>query len=216
MKLKHLALIVTILPIVTIHLAYFVSASQQLVPSCIPYIEGCTSISRAGRNGDAIFIFRAGMMVNAVLLAFFWWKQKQALLSLSPGSRFIPFIVGWLGMIGAAFFLLYVDFLGYEGDFYRSMRRLGIVVFFSFTYIAQLLTLKQYLAAHRRRHKALYFQLFTCAWVLLVGLASLFLEQLQLKSFTTENIAEWQATLLLDLFFLGSYFLALDKVHKRL
>ena len=57
-RLSPLAWATALLPLVTMHVCYLLSASEQLVPWCLPWFEGCTSISRASRSGTAYFDLR--------------------------------------------------------------------------------------------------------------------------------------------------------------
>ena len=57
MQLRFVPLIVTFLPMLTIGISLYLSIQSELVPACIPFLDGCTSISRAARNGNAIFVF---------------------------------------------------------------------------------------------------------------------------------------------------------------
>jgi hypothetical protein len=65
-------LLVALVPFVAAHLAYAVSIEAGHVPACVPYLEGCTSISRAARNGLGNHLFRLLMLPSALLLALHW------------------------------------------------------------------------------------------------------------------------------------------------
>ena len=143
MKLRYVALIVAFLPMLTIAISYCISIQADLVPGCIPFIEGCTSISRAARNGDAIFVFRPGMIITAVFLVWYWYLSQLWLNQLNDRHYKSARAMFWLGCLGAIFLVLYTDFLGTEGSYYRIMRRYGITLFFSFTLLAQFVQLRQ-------------------------------------------------------------------------
>lgn len=142
MQPRVIALLVTLLPIVSACLAYAISAAQERVPLCIPPIHGCTSISRAARSSDALFLFRAAIIANGVLLIWYWRLTQLWLIALFKPSlnRYTMILV--LGVSGALFLMLYADFLGSRGDFYRFMRRYGIIFYFTFTPLAQMLLLR--------------------------------------------------------------------------
>ena len=45
-----LACLLALIPLVSVHLAYAVSIAQGTAPACVPYWQGCTSISAAARG----------------------------------------------------------------------------------------------------------------------------------------------------------------------
>lgn len=65
-------LLVATIPFVAAHLAYAISIDAGHVPACVPYVEGCTSISRAARHGLGNHLFRLLMLPSALLLALHW------------------------------------------------------------------------------------------------------------------------------------------------
>jgi hypothetical protein len=215
MQPRTLALFVTCLPLFAINLAYIISASVELVPLCIPYIEGCTSISRAARQGEAIFLFRASMIVNAVLLMWYWhfarcWLNKIRIQGAVTQGRRSTQVMLWLGVVGAFFLILYADYLGTSGEFYRFMRRYGVIFYFTFTPLAQLIMVNQ---LYKLRDLVpdvdinlgvLRYQLTILVLILLIGLISLLLSYTQGSNFERENIIEWNFALLSTAFFGGS------------
>lgn len=211
MQPKTLALVVTVLPILVINLVYVISSSANLVPSCIPYLEGCTSISRAARQGNSLFIFRAGMIVQAVLLIWYWIIAREWLAQLS-GKRLISIrIMCWLGVIASLFLILYADFLGTDGRMYRYLRHYGIVFFFTLTPFAQMLMLNQLFKLHKKLNFSrnfiyvLRYQLVILVSILLVGFISLAASYTGNNNFELSNIMEWNYAVLMAVFHFGSY-----------
>ncbi len=215
MQPRTLALLVTFLPLFAVNLSYIMSASAELVPLCIPYIEGCTSISRAARQGDAIFLFRASMIVHAVLLMWYW-RYAQCWLNIlrtygavNQGKRSSQVMV-CLGVVGAMFLILYADYLGTSGTFYRFMRRYGVIFYFTFTPLAQMIMVNQLYKISKLAPNAgiklgvLRYQLTILVIMLLMGLISLSLKYSLGPSSERENIIEWNFALLLTAFFAGS------------
>lgn len=220
MQPQFVALTITILPLLAVHTAYFMSASADLVPDCIPYLEGCTSISRAARRGDAIFVFRPLMIVSAVLLMMYWRLMQQWLRRIETEPSNQHRIMCWLGFTGALFLILYANFLGTEGDIYRFLRRHGIIVFFSFTPLAQLLLVKQLLRISydapdlRIRRAVVFYKLFLCATMLSIGIVSALLDYLGLQTDARENIIEWNFAICMLVYFAGSYILWRDTAFQ--
>ena len=109
------------------------------MPDCIPFIEGCTSISRTGRYGTSYFIFKALMMPAAVVIMLYWIMTYAWLKALDcPHPKSLKTLLT-LGVVAGLFLILYTTFLGSEGEIYRLMRRFGTTTFFLFSYLGHLL-----------------------------------------------------------------------------
>ena len=104
-----------------------------------------------------------------------------------------------IGVVGAVALILYATFLGSEGDFERAMRRYGTVVYFGFTYLAQLLLLYRARAVLGMT-PLVRIKLILCLAMLIEGLA--------LEAFTyfipddawLENLTEWHVASALTLY----------------
>ena len=78
-NLRVIALICFILPILTVIISYIASVKLNLVPACIPNFEGCTSISRAGRNVPVKYFFKPMMYLYSFILFLYWYKFLEIL-----------------------------------------------------------------------------------------------------------------------------------------
>lgn len=204
MRATPIALASWLLPSAAVLLTYLVSASLGQVPTCFPFLEGCTSISGAARRDPSIHIFRAIMLPTATVIAAYWLVARAWLGHLGERGRARDWIVA-LGLIGALFLVLYVVFLGTEGRAYELMRRYGVTVYFAFTALAQLV-----LAARLARLPAdtklrigsgvLRAKVGFGAIMLLLGLANIpaanFFPHLQV-----DNIIAWNFALLMHGYF---------------
>ncbi|MCZ6868463.1 MAG: hypothetical protein O7G84_03030 [Gammaproteobacteria bacterium] len=119
--------------------AYLLSAADGYVPWCIPHFEGCASISAAGRHGWGYFLFKATMLPSAVFGIIYWILCAHWLYRLAGQRTRCDTALSVLGIIGALALVLYGTFLGSEGDVYQLLRRYATVLYFGFTYLAQLL-----------------------------------------------------------------------------
>lgn len=126
-------------PVVAVHLAWWLSLQEGHIPWCIPYLEGCTSISRAARYGLGNHLFRYFMLPCAAGQALFWLAAHGWLRA--RGRRIGP-ALPVLGFLAAVFLALYATFLGTEGEVYRLLRRYGVVVYFGASYLALLACLR--------------------------------------------------------------------------
>jgi len=139
-----LALLCGIVPIVATHgalLLNVLSPGGALAESfrCMPYWDGCVTISRAVRSGPGLNFFRAIMLPMAAVLALTWICVAPWLAGLRPGRETRARSIAVMGVVGALFLILYVAALGTEGTWYSWMRRYGVVMYFGLTALAQLL-----------------------------------------------------------------------------
>ena len=200
-SLGWIALLTGLVPVVVIHTCYLTSALAGHIPLCVPYLTGCTSISATGRHGISFFVFKAGMLPAAVLLAFYWLLNREWLLTLGDRDGATTRWMVRLGLTAAAFLVLYVVFLGSKGEFYALMRRYGVTVYFSFNYLAQLLLVARLREFAGQGVGALPGGVMnTKLWLLLsllaLGLVSIPVQHLVPEGFRSENVLEWNFALL--------------------
>ena len=218
MQPRSLAIAITVLPILISNAVYLLSAYEQHIHWCIPYIDGCTTISKAARSGNSIFLFRPTMIAYAMLLIGFWIIVQQWFHQLYGHTTKTTRCITWLGIIGAVFLIIYIDFLGTSGEVNRFMRRYGVMVFFTFTPLAQLLMLKQHYDILPSIQKnitspdtikpwVLRYQLIILLLMLVIAIISIVLDATQIKTYESENIVEWNFSLLLNMYFLGMVFI---------
>jgi len=197
------ALLAGLLPIIAAHAAYLVNLSvgsgieAQYV--CMPYIDGCVSISRAARSGPGLPLFRVLMLPTVVFLLLTWESVRKWLLTLDAcGSRRAWAIAG-LGFVGALFLIFYVTALGTEGEWYRWQRRYGVIFYFGGTALAQLLLVwvlwparRQLAAGELRAPIATLTALVSVQWILGVfsSLKRLIFDDPALID-RIENVIEW-------------------------
>ncbi len=201
----------TLIPILAVAGGYAIALWQQQAPACLPFWEGCTSISRAVRNGDALFWFRGLMMPLTMLLAFYWILQRRWLNQITARQGSFNTLV-LLGTISALALGLYANYLGSDGDFYRFMRRFGITFYFAFGLLGQLLSLR---ASHQVRgtlppgiRRWLKCQWALVIWQWLLGLVSLTITIMQPENkYEANNIVEWHFALAMTSFYLFSAFI---------
>lgn len=211
MNPRILALLAAVIPFVTIQVTYLVSASFGFVDWCIPYIDSCTSISATGRHPPASYIFRATMLPVAIIMMGFWWVSASWIGSmrraagLDSDSR-AQWMVG-LGVLAGIGLILYVTVLGEVGDVWRRQRRIGVVLFFSFTYLAQLLWLAQLRPlALPNVEILLQIKWLLCISLLATGVLTVVFEFVNEAWYdTVEDAFEWVLALMLQSNFLMAW-----------
>jgi hypothetical protein len=203
-----LALLTSLLPLCVVNVAYLISTGGGHITRCIPYVQGCGSISAAGRYGMSYFFFKAGMIPAAVLLAAFWYFCRRWLLILGDADGRMVRAMVFTGCISAAFLILYTVFLGSEGEFYSLMRRYGVNIYFSFGYLAQLMLLGRLQILKRAGvvdlpRGILTGKLTLLIVMLLLGLASIPMSDMFTDKHRPINIVEWNfSALMISYFFL--------------
>ncbi len=220
MNVRPVALTAALLPFIAVHATYLVAASHGLVDWCNPYYDSCTSISATGRKPPASYLFRATMLPAAVVMMAYWWLNFAWLRALwrDHGDRPAGYrSVGgarWmlcLGILACVGLILYVTVLGERGDAWALQRRVGTVLFFSFTYLAQLLLARQLLLLRAQLPplvpRLLALMLFVCAILLAAGLLTVVIDAWDEAYYeTVEDAFEWVLSLLLQANFLLGYF----------
>lgn len=193
-------LLIGVFPIVAVHMTYLVSAYEGYVQWCVPYWDSCTSISATGRHGTAFYIFKATIIPTAILLMWYWVLAARKLSRFGQSVPAIPVV----GVIGAIFLIVYTIALGAEGDLFRLQRRIGIIIFFTFTYLAQLLFTSR-VKKHELPDPTLPIQLTLCSTVLTLGILTLVLDLLLENYDDYEDAFEWIIALLLQCYFIISH-----------
>jgi len=214
MRSATVAMLAGLLPVVAANFAFWLNVNTGVnagLEGCIPYWEGCYSVSRAVRSGEGLIVFKVLAVPSTVMMAWCWIRVSAFFGKQQISDRqYIKWAVR-LGIAGAIFFGIYALWLGTEGEIYRWMRRYGVVFYFGFTGLAHLL-LASSLWGYRKtlmhgvlyRRISSYFLLVIMVWVLGVGSAFKrklvndpeFLDRL-------ENALEWNFALTLSLAYIA-------------
>ena len=199
MVIRGLPIVTALAPIIGINLAYWIGVDNGTLPSCIPYLDGCTSISSTGRYPPGDRLFRAVMLPQAVLLALTWHFTVLWLRALRPQPRAASTILV-AGLAGALALIVYVSYLASNDPFYEIMRRYGIYLYFIGTVIAQIAVTAS-LAPSRLR--TLMGWLLATPFVL--GIYNFIQKALIEDLNSVENRIEWIVSLLMQLWFVALY-----------
>ena len=199
MVIRYLPLIAAIVPIVGINLAYWIGVDNATLPSCNPYIDGCTSISSTGRYPPGDRLFRAVMLPQAVILALTWHFAVLWIKSWRPESRATTTALA-AGLLGSLALIIYVSYLASNDPFYEIMRRYGIYLYFVGTVIAQIAVT---VAMKSSRLRQVMAGLLVMPFVLGIYnfIQKAFIEELN----SMENRIEWVVSLLMQLWFVGLF-----------
>jgi hypothetical protein len=197
--LWSLPLSIAILFLGAVHLAWWLSLQAGHIPACMPYWDGCTSISRAARHGLGNHLFRLVVLPCALLHLINWWLASRWLhadRARDPQARLLLA----LGAVSAGALALYATFLGTQGEAYQFLRRYGVTLYFGCGFLAQLVFLR--LAARESKlppglGRAMRL---VCVGMLLLGVGNVVAGALladEAARDRVENALEWQLGLLL-------------------
>ena len=104
----------------------------------IPYIDGSLSISRASRTFPQYLIFKPGMVLAAILLCIYWYKNNSLINYFkdthNKNNAFMIF-----GILSAIFLIIHSLLLGVETDvkLFKFLRRVVLLSFIIFEIVAQ-------------------------------------------------------------------------------
>ena len=182
----------------------------------MPYIDGCSSISQAGRSGDTILYYRVLVFPYAVVLMLFWLYSKKWLEYIHGHATKSAQSIFWLGMVGSIGLLVYIDFLGTAGEYNRLLRRVGAALYFVLIPVAQSLLLYQHYKILRTKPDVpvkpavLRYQFVVISLMWMLAVASVFLALAGLKTSEMENVVEWNYSLMVNLYSAGMILLWKD------
>jgi len=214
MLVRLLPLVTGLLPIIAIHISLIVAINAASIPACIPYIEGCASISATGRYEPASLIFKPAMLSEWGILILYWlfnvaWLRAMAREAGAKGN-----IGKWtaiIGTVGALALVLYTTFLGTQAPFYEFMRRIGIYFYFGCSVVSQIM-----LARHTLRlstplglesvRKIAQLQMAIALVPFVLGVLNLVLKNTLADPDPVENVIEWIFALLMHIYFVLTYF----------
>ena len=198
MVIRGLLLLTALSPIVGINLAYWIGVQYDNLPACIPYIDGCTSISSTGRYAPGDRLFRAVMLPQSVLLAVTWYVTALWLRAARPNAHRSSNTALVSGLVGALALIVYVSYLASNDPFYEIMRRYGIYVYYVATVIAQIAVS---LALPASRLRRVMLGIMVTPFVL--GLANFVQKAVLPEPDNIENVIEWIVSLLMQLWFVA-------------
>ena len=199
MVIRYLPLVTAIAPIIGINIAYWIGVDHGNLPSCIPYLDGCTSISATGRYPPGDRLFRAVMLPQAVLLALTWHFAVLWLKSVRPDTRATGTIIV-SGLLGALALIIYVSYLASNDPFYEVMRRYGIYLYFLGTVIAQIA-----LTVSMRSSRLRQIMGWLLVMPFVLGIYNFIQKALVENTDNMENRIEWIVSLLMQLWFVMLY-----------
>jgi len=207
-KIKNLSLLIFFIPSITIIISYLLSLKLNLVPNCIPPLEGCTSISRTGRYFPVNIFFKSFLFITGILIFFYWYKNYIFFKKL-PNHNLI--IIAYIcGIISVLFLNLYLIFLG-ESSYYQFFRKIGIFIYLLFSIISEfILSIIYYKNSNKIEFRIqfvkskLFLSIFlTCLGIFLFPFMIMKIDNVA----ELRNIISWNYFFLIQINFLITFFI---------
>ena len=220
MLLQRISLGLFIIPSVTIFLCLGMATYLNILEICNPFISGCYSVSRVGRSYPAILIFKPMMVITIVLMIIYFFEHYRIFKKFLINKIYLNLIL-LSGLISSFALFIYIIFLGIEGsEIWRFMRRGGIFIYIISLIISQFLIVLSYLKIKNDykviiSSKIININFYFIFLLIIFGIILVLL--IDIFSLTTpwyiKNIIQWNYFLLMNLFFLNTYFVwkKLDK-----
>ena len=213
LRLRLLSLACFVLPILTVIISYIISIKLNLVTSCIPNLEGCTSISRVGRYEPVKYFFKPMMYFYSLLIFFFWFFFSKKLKSKNIQIEKINFFF----FTTVLFLCLYITFLG-ESKLYSFFKRIGIYFYILSIILAQFYSNKLLIKNKEKIKKFFKFEIvkgnyFLSLFLIILGILLLPILILKIENFPQiKNIISWNYFFLIQIYFL-IFFFSLKKIN---
>jgi len=196
MKAWPLPLLAIGLGLAGVTITLWLSRAFELVPCCRVFIDGCISISAAGRREPSVFVFRGTIIPMATLLMVVWWLNVRWLRGLAAAGPVQRAAFHLLGTLSPALLIVYIALIGAPGDEVHAIRQLAIRIYFPAALVA-----KAALAIALLRHRPPslppplpWLMLTIATLVLIAALASVALEALLADPSRAHNLLQWNAT----------------------
>ncbi len=220
MLLQRISLGLFIIPSVTIFICLGIAIYLNILEICNPFISGCYSVSRVGRSYPAVLIFKPMMVITIVLMIVYFFEHYRIFKKFLVNKIYLNLTL-LSGLISSFALFFYIIFLGIEGsEIWRFMRRGGIFIYIISLIISQFLIVLTYLKIKNDykviiSSKIININFYFIILLIICGIILILL--IEIFSLNTswyiKNIIQWNYFLLMNLFFLNTYFVwkKLDK-----
>ena len=212
-RLRFISLACFVLPVFTVIISYLISIKLNLVATCIPNFEGCTSISRAGRYEPVKFFFKPMMYFYAIFIFFFWNIFLKEINNTKIETKNLVILT----YITVIFLCLYITFLG-ESKVYSFFKRIGIYFYILSIVLLQFSSNRILIKNEKKlskffNYKIVHFNYYLSSFLVISGLILLPILVIKIEDFPQiKNIISWNYFLIIQLFFLF-YFFSQKKIN---
>lgn len=214
MLIQRLSLALFIIPLVTIFISLCIAVTLNVYQLCNPFINGCYTISRIGRSHPGVLIFKPMMLITTILIIAYFFEHIRILKKFLISKIYLN-LISYFSIITALCLLGYILFLGVEdSEIWKFMRRGGIFIYIISLVFAQFFVALSYMKIKNDYQvivssKAIKITYYHSLILVILGfILFLFTNRfLQLTSWNTRIIIEWNYFLFMSLFFLNTYYI---------
>jgi len=206
---RALLLFAGVAPVIAVTAAYVLGVQEGVLPRCMPFIDGCTSISATGRYPPGSYVFKPLFLLQSGLLLWIWFALARYFRDSARGHPVrVAKVIEVAALIASVALIVYTLTLGSKIPLYEFMRRFGIYFYFIGTVACQIAAT---LALRRLGHGG---RLTVRAMTVLVaapfalGLLNFYLKATIDDADAWENRIEWCAALLMQTWFVCLYAVA--------
>ena len=188
-----------IVPLITITICYYILINNTSL-NTFPFIDGRISISYLGRQDLTIEIFKTGMLLF-VLISFFFYFYISNFFQKNKFENKLKIY----GIIANFFLLIYIFTLGNNLEFYKILRKAGIVLYIITMYINHIYTIKLLKKTKKFRFNNLSLNILITIIIIMTGLiivGSPWIISTFEYSDQMKNIVEWNYFLLMISFYM--------------
>lgn len=139
MSLHRFPAAIFVLSFLGVAISLWLARAFDLVPHCRVFVDGCISISAAGREEPAVFVFRATIIPTGLLLILTWWLSVQWLRMLGLARRLPGIALHVLGTASPVLLICYIALIGSAGEIDHAVRQTVITTYFPATLLAKII-----------------------------------------------------------------------------
>lgn len=203
---RRLLLFVAVVPVIAVTAAYLLGVRGEILPRCVPFFEGCTSISATGRYPPGSYVFKPVFLLQSALLLWCWFSVTGFLRRQGNGlSPALAKTIEISALVASLALIVYTVTLGSKMPLYEFMRRFGIYLYFIGTVICQIGTTASLRSIGPRVRRPVRAMSMIVMAPFLLGAANFYLKATLDDPDAWENRIEWCAALLMQAWFLGLY-----------
>ena len=187
-----------IVPLITITICYYILINNTSLKT-FPFIDGRISISYLGRQDLTIEIFKTGMLLF-VLISFFFYFYISIFFQKNKFENRLKIY----GIIANFFLVIYIFTLGNNLEFYKILRKIGIVLYIISMYINHIYIIKLLKKNKKFRFNNLSLNILITIILIMTGLiivGSPWIISSFEYSDQMKNIVEWNYFLLMVSFY---------------
>ena len=197
------ALLVFIIPTVTLFVCFQIIAHYYPDYHTIPFIDGKASVSQIGRGIKTIMVFKSGFFLYIAASIFFYFKISNFFSLKEIKNKFKI-----LGLLSNFFLCVYILALGKDELFHGILRRLAIIFYIVSIYINHIYLIK-ILKFSKSKNKIqfnniyliIFYSIITIMTILII-IGSPWVNPLFHYPNYLKNIIEWNYFLLTIIFYI--------------